>query len=175
MPRDPRFVAEHRGGLLSREHHRLLAGWAADCAERVLPSFERHRPDDDRPRRAIEVGRLWAAGGCATGVAMKASLAAHAAAREADEPAAIAAARAAGQGVATAHMAGHALGPWIYGLKAVRAIDASLAAAEHEACVALLPEAVRALVVEAMRGDRFRRAVPEASDALGVYAPPHAD
>ena len=32
--------------------------FAADCAERALPLFERLRPDDSRPRRAIESIRL---------------------------------------------------------------------------------------------------------------------
>jgi hypothetical protein len=36
---------------------RLCRLFAADCAESVLPIFERHRPDDDRPRHAISVGR----------------------------------------------------------------------------------------------------------------------
>lgn len=36
--------------------------FAADCAERVLPVFERDRPGDDRPRKAIEVARLFALG-----------------------------------------------------------------------------------------------------------------
>lgn len=31
--------------------------WAADCAERVLPTFETQHPDDDRPRKAIEAAR----------------------------------------------------------------------------------------------------------------------
>jgi hypothetical protein len=47
---------------------RLLA---ADCAERVLPIFERERPNDDRPRLAIEVARRFA-----DGLATKAELAA---------------------------------------------------------------------------------------------------
>jgi hypothetical protein len=36
---------------------RLCRLFAADCAESVLPIFERHRPDDDRSRHAISVGR----------------------------------------------------------------------------------------------------------------------
>src|SRR5687768_17733316 len=40
----------------------LFRSWAADCAERVLHHFEGARPDDDRPRRAIELGRAWARG-----------------------------------------------------------------------------------------------------------------
>ena len=36
--------------------------FAADCAERVLPLFERERPHDDRPRKAIEAARAFARG-----------------------------------------------------------------------------------------------------------------
>lgn len=36
--------------------------FAADCAERVLPIFERERPGDDRPRLAIEAARAFARG-----------------------------------------------------------------------------------------------------------------
>jgi hypothetical protein len=34
--------------------------WAADCAERVMGHFERIRPSDPRPLRAIEAARGWA-------------------------------------------------------------------------------------------------------------------
>ena len=36
--------------------------FAADCAERVLPIFEKRSPNDDRPRKAIEVARRFARG-----------------------------------------------------------------------------------------------------------------
>ena len=36
--------------------------FAADCAERVLPLFEKERPNDDRPRKAIEAARAYARG-----------------------------------------------------------------------------------------------------------------
>jgi hypothetical protein len=36
--------------------------FAADCAERVLPIFEKERPGDDRPRRAIQAARDYANG-----------------------------------------------------------------------------------------------------------------
>jgi len=52
---------------------------------------------------------------------MKASLAAHAAARRAKDKAAVAAARAAGQAVATAHAADHSMGALLYSLKALQA------------------------------------------------------
>ena len=60
--RDPRLVTVRRGGTLTDDDHRLLALWAADCAEHVLPLFEAAAPGDDRPRRAIELGRAWARG-----------------------------------------------------------------------------------------------------------------
>ncbi len=101
---------------------RILALWAADCAEHVLPYFEGHHPDDDRPRNAIEACRRWAE----TGVfrmadIRKASLEAHAAARDAGEEDAVAAAHAAGQAVATAHVPTHALGSAVYAIRAVAA------------------------------------------------------
>ncbi len=101
---------------------KILALWAADCAEHVLPFFEEHRPYDDRPRNAIAACRRWAE----TGVfrmadIRKASLDAHAAARDAGEEDAIAAAHAAGQAVATAHVPTHALGCAVYAIRAAAA------------------------------------------------------
>ena len=119
--RDRRFVAVHRGGQLDKPGHIFLARWAADCAEEVLPLFQQHSADE-RPENAIEIARSWASGSVKTGVAMKASLASHAAAREAKEKAAIAAARAAGQAVATAHCADHSMGALLYALKAMEAV-----------------------------------------------------
>ena len=69
--RDRRFVAVHRGGSLDEAKHRLLAAWAADCADHVLPLFEECRADD-RPRRAIETAKAWARGAVSVGVAQKA-------------------------------------------------------------------------------------------------------
>jgi hypothetical protein len=34
--------------------------FAADCAERLLPLFEKRHPNDDRPRKAIEAARAFA-------------------------------------------------------------------------------------------------------------------
>jgi len=118
--RDKRFVAVHRGGTLQRSDHVYLARWAADCAERVLHLFARES-EDIRPKIALEIGRAWADGEVKTGAAMKASLAAHAAAREVSDKAAIAAARASGQAVATAHCSDHSMGALLYALKAFEA------------------------------------------------------
>src|SRR5690349_19791104 len=59
---DPRFVTIRRGGTLTDANHHLLAVWAADCAEHVLHYFEQERPEDERPRRAIDLARAWARG-----------------------------------------------------------------------------------------------------------------
>ena len=53
--------AKH-GKPLDEADRRLLTLWAADCAERVLPHFEREHPNDDRPRKPIEAA---GAGGAA--------------------------------------------------------------------------------------------------------------
>lgn len=116
--RDTRFVAEHRGGLLSRRHHRQLAAWAAVCAEHILSRYWKNRRDT-RPRNAIRLAQAWARGAISVGEARQAAVAALAAARTAKDLAAIAAARAAGHAVATAHMADHCLGAAGYALKAV--------------------------------------------------------
>ena len=118
--RDPRFVVVHRGGLLDEAHHRLLASWAADCAEHVLSLFTATYPEDDRPRRAIETARAWSRGAASVNEAREAAFAAHAAARSASDPAAREVARAAGHAVATAHMADHELGAAAYAIKAMR-------------------------------------------------------
>jgi len=97
----------------NEQDHRLLAVWAADCAEHVLPYFEEKNPKDDRPRKAIEAARAWTRGEIRVGQARTAPLAAHAAAR------------AAGHAAATAHVAGHARGAASYAVKAAAASGAS--------------------------------------------------
>jgi hypothetical protein len=54
--------------------------WAANCAQRVLPYFEEHYPEDDRPRKALEAGRAWARGELSVSKARTAGHARHAAA-----------------------------------------------------------------------------------------------
>jgi hypothetical protein len=116
--------------LTRKTDHKTLAVWAMDCAERVLPYFEQKYPEDDRPRNALETLQAWIrTGEFKMAVIRQASLAAHAAAREVgeDNPAR-SAARSAGQAVATAHVATHALGAANYALQAVhRATGATVA------------------------------------------------
>ena len=109
----------------SKRDQILFAKWAADCAEHVKPLFEKIRPNDDRPRKAVETCRTWVQTGEFKMAAIRgASLNAHAAARESIENiAACFAARAAGQAVASAHVSQHAFGASYYALKAVAAVD----------------------------------------------------
>lgn len=152
--RDQRFVAAHRGGLLDIARHRLLAVWAAKCAEHVLPLFTA-TSGDDRPQLAIETGRAWAKGEIPVGTAQKAAVAAHAAARAVKDPSATAVARACGHAVATAHMADHSLGAAVYALKAVAAAGQS-ADAERAWQIKRLPATIRELVLSALATDKFQ-------------------
>ena len=136
--RDKRFVAEHRGGPLKKEQHFQLIQWACNCAEHVLPLFG--DTTDDRLKHALRIAEDWRSGNASVGDARKASVAAHAVARESSDPAAIAVARSVGQAVATAHMADHALGAAWYALKAVKNAGKSVDAERRWQDEQLLPE-----------------------------------
>src|SRR6266849_7767478 len=117
--RDPRFVTIRRGGTLTDSDHQLLALWAALCAEHVLDRFESARPEDPRPRRAIEQARAWVRGEVTMSQARTAGGHAMAAARDLSG-AARHAAYAAGQAAVVAHVAAHELGAAAYAIKAAR-------------------------------------------------------
>ncbi len=153
--RDPRLVTIRRGGTLTDADHRLLALWAASCAEHVLGHFEVARPEDLRPRQAIEHGRAWVRGEVRMMQARAAGGHAMAAAREL-RGAARHAAYAAGQAAAVAHVAAHDLGAAAYAIKAARAAapDGESEAAGRLECRwqrDQLPEAVRELVLDDQR------------------------
>ncbi|SEB86156.1 putative immunity protein [Bradyrhizobium erythrophlei] len=103
---------------LSESDRRLVAAWAADCAERVLRIFEAERPTDGRPRAAIARTRAYSRGELDTAVEIRQRFMGGGAAKELKSPAAAAAARAAGQAAAVCHMGAHALGAAAYAAKA---------------------------------------------------------
>ncbi len=153
--RDPRLITVRRGGTLLDADHRLLALWAAACAQHVLHFFEEVQPGDDRPRRALELAHAWVRGEItmtqsrtAAGHAMGAARELRGAAREA--------AYAAGQAAAVAHVAAHDLGAAAYAIRAARAAvpeDQRLEAGRLE-CQwqrAQLPDAIRELVLDDQR------------------------
>jgi hypothetical protein len=153
--RDPRLITIRRGGTLTDDDHRLLALWAATCAEHVLGLFESEQPSDPRPRHAIDQIRAWTRGEItmtesrsAGGHAMAAARVLSGAPRHA--------AFAAGQAAVVAHVAAHELGAAAYAIKAARAAapadDAELAGRrecdwqrEH------LPDEIRELVLDDQR------------------------
>ncbi|MEP6632405.1 MAG: putative immunity protein [Lapillicoccus sp.] len=150
--RDLRLVTIRRGGTLTDEHHHLLALWAADCAEHVLPLFAAVRPDDVRPQEAIDHGRAWARGEVGMMVARAAGGHAMGAARDL-RGAARYAAYAAGQAACVGHVAAHDLGAAAYAIKA--AVGAAPAGGAELARRAelrwqrhRLPEAVCELVLD---------------------------
>src|SRR5690242_17105472 len=153
--RDRRFITIRRGGSLTDADHRLLALWAASCAEHVLHLFESARPEDRRPRHAIDLARAWVRGDVTMTEARTSAGHANAAARDltgAPRHAAYAAAQAA----AVAHVAAHELGAAAYAIKAVRAAAPD---GEGESTGRLecrwqrdqLPEAIRELVLDDQR------------------------
>jgi hypothetical protein len=153
--RDPRFITVRRGGTLQDSDHRLLAVWAADCAQHVLHFFEEVQPNDERPRRAIELVRAWTRGEVTMTQARTAAGFANAAARDLDG-AARHAAYAAGQAAAVAHVAAHELGAAAYAIKAVRAAapEGKSESAGRRECQwqrEQLPEAIRELVLDDQR------------------------
>jgi len=128
--RDPRFITVRRGGTLQDADHHLLAIWAADCAQHVLHLFEKMQPNDERPRRAIELARSWARGEVTMSQSRTAGGHAMAAARNLSG-AARHAAYAAGQAAVVAHVAAHELGAAAYAIKAAR--EATLDGQSEEA------------------------------------------
>src|ERR1700693_2639541 len=153
--RDPRFITVRRGGSLQDDDHRLLAIWAADCAQHVLHHFDQARPKDDRPRRAIDLGLAWARGEITWGEARTAAGHANAAARDLSG-AGRHAAYAAGQAAAVGHVAAHELGAAAYAIRAARAAAAEdeREAAGRWECQwqrAQLPHEIRELVLDDQR------------------------
>jgi len=118
---------------LSESDRRLVAAWAADCAERVLAVFETEAPTDDRPRDAIARARAFSRGELDVAGEIGRRLVAGRAAHSVTSPAGAAAARAAAQAAGVAHMGAHALGAAAYAAKAVglAATDSSAAVADE--------------------------------------------
>ncbi|MDQ0277779.1 hypothetical protein QO003_002082 [Arthrobacter silviterrae] len=150
---------------LSETDRRIVATWAADCAERVLALFETEAPADARPRVAIARTRAFARGDLGAAGEIRRRFVAGRAAREVKTPAAVAAARAAAQAAAVAHMGAHALGAAAYAAKA-----AGLAAPDRPDAVG---EEIRWQldhVSDEVRG-ALRRLPPVGEDSAGPLGP----
>jgi hypothetical protein len=133
---------------------RNLRLFACDCAERVLPLFEKDHPNDNRPRAAIETARRFANGQAtweeldATWAAVAAAWAAWDAARDAARAAAGAAARDAAWAAAEAAAGAAARdAAWAAARDAARAVAA---AAARDAAGAALADTVAVLQASAI-------------------------
>jgi hypothetical protein len=119
------------GGLamieLSRSELREVADFAVACARPALAIFERERPEDRRPRAAIDAARAFADGAERTRALRDSAWAAHRAAQEA---------RDAGQAAASeaARAAGHAAGAaFLHPLARATQVKHILGSATHAA------------------------------------------
>jgi hypothetical protein len=144
---------------LSLESLRVIGGWAADCAERALSVYEAHADSDSRPRAAIEGIRGFASGEKRTARLRSLAIEANAAAREVGDPAAAAAARAAGLAAASAythpladvHQTKHIVGPAAYATLALEldhAGDPSVGDTEVRWAVEHAPSEVREVLLQ---------------------------
>ena len=150
---------------LSEADRRVVAAWAADCAEHVLALFRSEAPDDDRPRALIERTRAFARGELSTAEGIRRRFEGGVGASEVRSPAAAAAARAAGQAAAVCHMGAHGLGAAAYAARAAGLADPDHpGAGEGEIRWQLdhLPEAAR---------DALRTLPPVGRDRAGPLGP----
>ncbi|MGW6691100.1 putative immunity protein [Streptomyces sp. NPDC054961] len=151
---------------LSEDELREIAGYAARCARRVLPFFERDRPADTRPRDALDAADAFAAGGRRTQALRRCAWAAYKAAQEAvapaspasgaraPSPAAIDAARAASHAAAagylhpkaSAHQVKHVLGAAAHAARAEELAGAGTGAGTLEWARHHAPPAVTAVL-----------------------------
>ena len=150
---------ESRYFTLSLESLRAIGGWAADCAERALSVYETHADSDSQPRAAIEGIREFAGGGKRVARLRSLAMEAHAAAREVGDPAAAAAARAAGLAAASAythpladvHQTKHMVGPAAYAALALEldhAGDPSVGDAEVRWAIEHVPSEAREVLLQ---------------------------
>jgi len=108
--------------LIDTQSKETIRKWCLDYAEnKLLPIFEKHSPDDNRPRSAIEAAHEYVDGKVKFPVVKNIILnECHAAARELDSnPTAQAAARGVGQGSAVVHTLTHSLGLFFYAAAAI--------------------------------------------------------
>jgi len=112
-------MRERSPQTLSEADRRLVAAWAADCVERVLGLFEAEAPNDDRPRTLVARTRAFSRGELNTAEEIRRRFTGGVGADKVKDPAAMAAARAAGQAAAVCHMGAHALGAATYALEAI--------------------------------------------------------
>ena len=89
---------------LTMDELRVVARFAADSAETVLPDFEAELPDDPRPRAALAAALTFANGAPRSNLQRTTAVAAHRASKEATSETARLAAQACGDAAAAAYL-----------------------------------------------------------------------
>ena len=121
--------------LIGTQSKDTIRKWClAYAQDKMLPLFEKHCPDDARPRNAVCAAREYLDGNVKFPVVKNIILGeCHAAARELDNnPIAQAAARAVGQGSAVVHALTHSLGLYFYAAAAIAYDRIGLTATDDE-------------------------------------------
>jgi hypothetical protein len=144
--RNKKFVAEHRGGPLTKQQHQDLLVWASKCVNQVLV----HIGEDSNPslKSILDIGEAWKNGKASVGDARNAAFCAIGIAKELNDPQKVSAVRAVGHVVAVAHMADHSIRAADYALKALNECDRDL---EKQWQNKQLPTSIRELVIEARK------------------------
>lgn len=105
--------------LLDETPRRAVVLWALELAEEAVKVLEDRYPAEERPKNAVVMTRMWAAGEIKMPAAKRAILECHAMAKEITSAADIARCHAIGQACGTVHTNGHAIGFPIYDLTAL--------------------------------------------------------
>ncbi len=115
---DSACLQELRDDMRGQSHRTLLL-WAFDLSQDALSQLETRYPDDQRPRSAVTLCRLWAQGSVKMPQARPAILALHAMAKEMGCAADAALCHALGHACASVHTGKHAIGLPLYELTAI--------------------------------------------------------
>jgi len=153
---------------LSSAELRAVAGYAVACARTALAVFEHQRPDDRRPRAAVEAARSFADGAARTKALRDSAWAAHRAAQEARDAGQAAASEAARAALAAAGAA------FLHPLAKATQVKHILGAAAHAARALELAAGEDAAVGAAHIAQSRMLAQPVVVDVLRRYpAAPH--
>jgi hypothetical protein len=146
--RDKNWVLEHRGGSLKIDQQKQLMKWALECVNHLLPLL--NGSINEKITNAITVGNNWITGKATTGDAIKSAREIIKYVRTLNNELEILITRAAGQAVATAHMADHSMGPVYYGIKAIK-INGGSIDSEIKWQIEQLPNNIKELVINGLK------------------------
>jgi len=108
--------------LIETIDHKILATWSIDCLERFMPYLESKYPNEERPRKAINILKDWIDDEITMWEARKYCYPVLAFAREIEETDKVGCqiARACNHALATCHVPTHCEGVTIYTLSAIQ-------------------------------------------------------